>query len=252
YHAQFDVLPPSSTSDVDQGVWRSEPWRWHLHSWASLILPHLEQANLQHAIDYDRSALDPVNAAAAAQIVPVYRCPSYTGPDHSGDPQYVRLSPRYALRNYVAMGATDIGKLYQEPDGVFYPKARIGFSDILDGSSNTLFIVETREQGAAVWIDGGTAAVAARRFDPSNPPSYAGPEISLNYTPYYLSERDAMGRMLYESIDSLYGPSSLHAGGVFHLMGDGRVLFLSESMDAEVYESLASRAGGEVVSGDAY
>jgi prepilin-type N-terminal cleavage/methylation domain-containing protein len=252
YHDQFGRFPPSSTSHVEQGVWRNQPWQFHLHSWASLLLPAVDQAPLQQRINYDVSALDPVNRPAAAQRLPVYMCPSYSGPVVSNDPLYVQLSPEYALRNYVAMGATDIGRLWHDPDGSIYHRSNTRFADILDGASNTVLIVETRDSGAAVWIDGGAAAVAARRFDPTNPPSYAGPEVSLNYTPYYLTERDPDGNKLYESIDCLYGPSSMHAGGVFHLFGDGRVQFLSQNVSAAVYVALASRAGGEVVGGDAY
>ena len=246
YHDQFNVLPPSSTSDVEKGVWRDRPWRYHLHSWASLILPFIEQANLQRMIDYNVSALDPINRDAASRRIPVYSCPSYTGPLYSDDPQYVRYSDKYALRNYAAMGATSIGRLYRGCDGVFYPESYTRLADIRDGTSTTLFIVETRDTGTPVWIDGGCAALAARRWDASNPPTYAGPELPLNYKPYYYSERDSAGNMLYESIDAVWGPSSFHPGGVFHLFGDGSVRRLSDTMNADLYEALSSRDGGEV------
>ena len=35
------VYPPSSTSFVEEGVWKANPLDYHLHSWASLILPDL-------------------------------------------------------------------------------------------------------------------------------------------------------------------------------------------------------------------
>lgn len=248
YSEQHGVLPPSSTSDVEDGVWDDRPWRFHLHSWASLILPHLDQANAQNQIDYDVSALDPINLPAAGLIIPTYRCASYSGPDYSTEPLYVAVSPKLALRNYVAMGATDVGKLWQHPDGVFYSRSKTRFQDITDGASNTIFIVETRDQGAAVWIEGGAAAITARRYDAANPPSHAGPENSINYTPYYWSERDPSGEKLYPSLDSLYGPSSLHPGGAFHLLGDGSVRFISENINVTIYDALASRAGREVVS----
>ena len=248
YAEQFGVLPPSSTTEVDQGVWRDRPWRYHLHSWASLILPQLDQANAQNRIDYNVSSLDTANRQMASLIIPVYRCPSYSGPDYSTDPLYTAISPTMALRNYAAMGATTVGNLYTNPDGVIYPRSKTKFAGITDGASNTIFIVETRDEGAPVWIDGSAASVAARRFDPSNPPSYAGPENSINYNPYYLSERDPSGNKLYQSLDSLYGPSSFHTGGAFHLIGDGGVRFLSETINVTVYDALASRAGGEAVS----
>jgi prepilin-type processing-associated H-X9-DG protein len=121
-------------------------------------------------------------------------------------------------------------------------------ADITDGSSGTIFLFETRDTGAAVWIDGGCAALAARRYEAGNPPSYAGPELPVNYYPYYRSERDPDGNLLYETIDALWGPSSRHPGGANHLFGDGSVRFLADTLNANVYQALASRAGGEVTS----
>ena len=247
YADQFQVLPPSSTTEVDQGIWRDRPSRYHLHSWASLILPQLDQANIQGRINYGVSSLDAANRDMASLIIPVYRCPSYSGPDYSTDSLYTAVSPKMALRNYAAMGATTVGNLYTKPDGTIYPRSKTRYRDITDGASNTILIVETRDEGAPVWIDGSAASVASRRFDPSNPPSYAGPENSINYNPYYLSERDPSGNKLYQSLDSLYGPSSFHTNGAFHLIGDGSVRFLSENINVTVYDALSSRAGGEVV-----
>lgn len=247
YAETHSVLPPSSTTDVEQGVWRDRPWRYHLHSWASLILPNLDQSNAQNQINYNVSSLDPANRQVASLIISTYRCPSYAGSDFSTDSLYTAISPTMALRNYTAMGASDIGKLWQNPDGVFYPRSSTQFRDITDGTTNTIFIVETRDEGAPVWIDGGAAAVAGRRFDAANPPSYAGPENSINYNPYYQSERDPDGNKLYQSLDSLYGPSSMHPGGAFHLLGDGSVRYISENINVTTYDALCSRAGGEVV-----
>ena len=247
YYDTHQVLPPSSTSDVEKGVWRDRPFRYHLHSWASLILPQLEQTNLQNLVDYNVSALDSANQTAAGTVLPVYRCPSYSGPDFSDDPLYTDLGRPYALRNYVAMGASDIGKLWQNADGVFYPLSKTRFADITDGLSNTVFIAETRDTGSAVWIDGGAAALASRRYDSTNLPSYAGPELPLNYQPYYEVERDGDGNKTYRAIDALYGPSSQHPGGVFHLLGDGSVRFLSETLNVTIYDALATRSGGEAV-----
>ena len=114
------------------------------------------------------SALAPANRQAASEILSFYRCPSFTGPDFSDDPLYVTTVgfDRFAIRNYVAMGArTIVGLSGAIPaDGVMYPGSRTGFRDITDGTSNTIMIAETRETKASVWIDGTTASVAARSF----------------------------------------------------------------------------------------
>jgi hypothetical protein len=40
---------------------------------------------------------------------------------------------------------------------------------------------------------------------------------------------------------------SYHVGGAMFTMGDGSVQFLSENMDLKLYQSLATRGGGETV-----
>src|SRR5262249_51869201 len=159
YETQHRAFPSSSTSQIAFGVWSPIPTLYHLHSWAAMILPHLDQVPLYNQLNFNVSALDVPNVAVGGFVLPVYRCPSYSGPTYSQSPLYGRLSPTCALRNYAAMGATSVGNLYLQPDGVMYAQSSTRIADILDGTSQTIFVVETREPSAAVWIDGGTAAV---------------------------------------------------------------------------------------------
>ena len=107
-------------------------------------------------MNYNVWAVARANYAAASQQIAVYRCPSFDGNDYSQSSMYTKLSPQFALRNYAALGATTVGNLWQQPDGVLYPQSNTQYADIVDGLSNTLLIVETREPDVAVWIDGGT------------------------------------------------------------------------------------------------
>ena len=221
----------------------SDPAQYHLHSWASLILPNLDQTNLYNRVNYNVSALDALNTSVASQQVAAYRCPSCIGNDFSQEKLYVALSPKYAMRNYVAVGAPTVGNLWKSPDGVIYPLSTTRFADISDGTSSTVLLSETREPNASVWIDGGTASLTSRRYDDSNPPSYAAADIAINYTPYYNSAG--------QGIDCLWASSSLHTGaGRLHLFADGSVRFLSQSINANIYDSMVTRAGGETISGD--
>lgn len=244
YHATFRVFPPSSTNDVEQGGWIPRPRNRHIHSWLSLIFPNLELTSITDQIDYSVSAMHRNNLPAASRVVPVYRCPSYSGPDYSPARQYTRYAPDYAIGNYVAMGGTDVGHIYGQntglfnPDGSIYPLSETRAADVRDGLSNTVFAVETRETETAVWIDGGTSAVVAARFDPYNGPTYAGFEHALNYSPYFD----------YFKSQAEFGPSSMHPGGAYHLLGDGSVRFLVDSIAATAYFAMATRAGGESVS----
>ncbi len=252
YESSMRVFPPSSTSGFGRGVWNypgtgpSDP-AIHLHSFASLILPYIDGANVQNNINYNVSSLDPLNRNMASQVLSFYRCPSFTGNDFSADPLYTTTVGfgRFAIRNYVAMGArTVLGLSGAIPaDGVLFPGSRTGFRDITDGTSNTVMITETREQDAAVWIDGTTASVAARWFNVTAPPTFAGATNAINYEPYF------PGGVFPNSIGQRFGPSSFHEGGAHHLLCDGSVRFLSENLDAGLYDSLITRNGGEVVGG---
>jgi prepilin-type N-terminal cleavage/methylation domain-containing protein len=114
------VLPPSCTGDMAYGVWYPDPAQFRLQSWTSMVLPFLEQKDLWNGINFSLSALDPQNLDPATHILSVFRCPTFSGPNYSQSPLYLRLSDHYALRNYVGIGATTIGKLWHKPNGVFY------------------------------------------------------------------------------------------------------------------------------------
>jgi prepilin-type N-terminal cleavage/methylation domain-containing protein len=238
YQLTHLTYPPSSTTFIENGVWSNNPTSYHLHSWASLILPELEQTNLHDLVNYNVSSLDVANRAAAATLVPVYRCPSYTGNLYSHEPRYVQLSGPFALRNYVALGATTIESLWKKPDGAIFWQGRIGPADLTDGTSHTLFIAETREQNAAVWIDGSASSLSALIYDP-NSATFSDVVASLNHTPYYPSGG--------QGIDCLWGPSSWHVDGANHLFADGSVRYLMDTIDAAVYAAETTRAGGEAI-----
>lgn len=249
YESSCRVFPPSSISPFGRGVWSypgtgpADPGI-RLHSFASLILPYMEAANLYNTIDYNVSALAASNRTVASQILPFYRCPSYSGREFSTDPLYVTSVGfnKFAIRNYVAIGARTVVSLSGAipAEGVMYPQSRNGFRDITDGTSNTIMIAESREENASVWIDGTSAAVAAR-FMALVPPTYAGNRVSINHQPYF------QGGVFPNSIGQNWGPSSQHTGGAHHLLCDGSVRFLSDNMDVNVYDGLATRSGGEVV-----
>ena len=243
YEPAFSVFPPSSTSDLS--LWGGLGRGSHNHSWASLILPYLEQSNFADFIDYSISAMHPTNQDAASTVVSVYRCAAYTGEQYSQNRHYQRgshSSPEYpyAIANYVALGASDVGHIWAqnfEPDGSIYPLSRTRVASVRDGLSHTIFIVESREEEFRVWIDGRTAAITAINYDAINHPTYAGPEVALNYNPYYPGS----------TVHSEYGPSSMHPQGALHLFGDGSVQFIVDDVALSTYVGLTTRDGGETV-----
>jgi type II secretory pathway pseudopilin PulG len=234
YEGSKKVFPPSGTDELlvwdDGGTLRN-------HSWASLIMPFVEETTLHDRINFKASAMASTNEAAAGTVVSIYRCPSYIGQAITDDPHY--RPEIYAIGNYVAIGASDVDHIYAvnlKPEGVIIPVGKIRARDITDGLSKTMLIAESREERMRVWIDGRVGSVTAIPYD-INSPTFGAQVSALNYTTYY-DDGD---------IVSIYGPSSMHPGGAHHLYADGSVHFLTDGISAANYVGLCTRAGGETI-----
>jgi prepilin-type N-terminal cleavage/methylation domain-containing protein len=239
YQLSHKAYPPSCSDELDDvldlEIYEQSETR---HSWASLILPFLESATISDRIDRKEHALSNDNRVAATLVIPDYRCPSYLGPDYSKANRYNGLDPPCAIGNYTALGSSTVGNLWGatlDPDGVLTPGGYIGPKDVIDGLSHTVFVAETREELLAAWADGLTAAVTALAYDAFDYPRYAADQISLNFMPYFN----------YHTDSAKYGPSSMHAGGAFHLFGDGSVRFVRDEVALRVYVAFSTRAGQE-------
>jgi type II secretory pathway pseudopilin PulG len=235
YQVARAFYPPSNTDDLF--TWYAEE-SVRNHSWASLIMPYAELGNLKNTINFSLSSMHPLNQPAAGTVVPMYRCPSYAGPDFTTDSHYPEA--KYAIGNYVSLGSSDVDHLYAvelKPDGVIFPIAKIRPADVTDGLSKTIFIAESREEKLRVWIDGRTAANTSLQYASLDAGSPLSASISLNVSPYY-DDGD---------IVCTYGPSSMHPGGALHLFGDGSVHFLRDTISAAIYVALCTRAGGETI-----
>lgn len=121
YHSAFGVLPPAYTVDVNGN---------RLHSWRTLILPFMEQTALYNKINLSKPWDDPANAFLMEENVPTYRCPS----SKTGN----------GLTTY---------QVIDDPSSAFPGTATVKFRDITDGTSNTVFIVETDKQDAVPWAE---------------------------------------------------------------------------------------------------
>jgi len=178
YADTYGALPPAYTVDADGR---------RLHSWRTLILPYLDQAALYAKIDLSKSWDDPANAEAANTAVAVYYCPSFLGPaNHT---------------TYLASAASN---------GCFHPTQPRPLSEIKDGASESLMVMEVPSERSVRWM----------------------------------SPNDADETLLVS-----IGPESKtsHLGGSYAALCDGSVHFLSANMSAAQRRALISIAEGDHV-----
>jgi hypothetical protein len=92
YEAVHGAYPPAYTVDAE-----GRP----LHSWRTLILPHMEQQALYDQIDLTKPWDDPANDQARKTSLSIYQCPSNTDddPKHANFTTYLAVvTPDSAIR----------------------------------------------------------------------------------------------------------------------------------------------------------
>ena len=226
------------------------------YSWFAQILPQLEQGNVHDQIDFNLSPPDVSNRVAIAQVIPIALCPSTALIDGDRDSdgiiaQFVTDTVTdpfdLACLDYMGIvGPKDGDNDVLDPAGNEYERNRgmllklkkrdgvhvglvspgVKISDVIDGTSNTMFVTECTGRGA----DGDTpdgAWVCAK--------NNAEIDRGVKRKKAKKSHED---ELIYSD----------HYGGVNTLFVDGSVRFQSESIEDHVVWFLSSRSGGEVVS----
>ncbi|MCD4728808.1 MAG: DUF1559 domain-containing protein, partial [Pirellulales bacterium] len=144
-------------------------------------------------------------------------------------------------------------------DGLFAMNRSLRCRDVTDGTSTTFAFGEsvhvayrgygagysTPEGGPVPWYYGGECGL------PCTAQSTNRKEYGRGYrsTKYPLNSS-----LLPMSIDieneAPFG--SYHSGGAHFVFADGHVVFINDTIDMTVYQSLSTTADGEVISGNAY
>ena len=214
-----------------------------------MIMPQMEQGPLFSSINFNLPIEWPANQTIRSITIHSYLCPSDSVKptwwamvrDASGTPSQ-RLC-EVAPSNYVGVfGTSDPGI---DGDGMFFRNSRVTISNVSDGLSNTLALGERSHQlGEATWTGSVTGAVL---FPVDNdgigyPRAEDGPGMILGHAGGRLGPGDPNGE-----VNQFH---SRHPGGVNFLFADGHVSFLKTSMQYKTFRALATRAGGEAISGD--
>jgi prepilin-type N-terminal cleavage/methylation domain-containing protein/prepilin-type processing-associated H-X9-DG protein len=244
---------------------------WSLHT---RLLPYCEQGEFQKLIDFTRPIAQQPQVAKVR--VSYLICPSEVNDRERPDgPTFTHYPLNYAGNAgdwYIYQPTQDRGT------GVFLLNRPLRMAEILDGTSNTLGLAEVKAFTPYLRDGGNPAGAAMRPNSPDQVASFGGEfksdsghtewvdarihqtgfttTFSPNtFTPYstggktydidFNSSREGRSPTLptYAVVTS----RSYHPGGVNILKMDGSVQFLASSIDRTVWQSLGSRAGGEVV-----
>lgn len=218
------------------------------------ILPMIDQANGYNMYDFGRSNSDPNNVEVTKQHLPFYLCP--TAPMSRQVPSCSADSGRAPGNYAVSIGSQDYNPYWSYIPGMPRPNlngaivytdsvaGRTGFRDMTDGSSSTLMVGETAYNLSDYLFSSGDCVGQSRYSFTywSNP--YPGSTACT--TRYAFNPTDIEG-------DGVFDPNwtrsfrSEHVGGVFFLIADGHIQFVSENIDALLLDSLATRNGMEVI-----
>ncbi len=218
--------------------------------WAAMLLPQFEQGPLFNAVNFNLNIEAPANSTGRMPNISIFLCPSDTvRPSWWALKRTLTGAPtericQVAPSNYVGMYGTS------EPgvngDGSFFRNSFISLRDITDGTAQTIVIGERSHRlGYATWVGSVTDAV----LYPEENTGVGRPRVehASGMVLGHAGERKGPGDP-HGDVNQFYSRHS--GGGVNFLFADGHVTFLKSTMDYKTYRALATRAGGEVVSGE--
>lgn len=220
--------------------------------WIISVLPYIEQQSLYDQfkpffkgdVGAGKGIFDPACLPLMQTQLTELKCPTDQSVEELSDQQYQWTGKKVALTSYkgclgngVMGGAwTSISKETTPVDchntascpGIFWRHSHQSptrFRDIIDGTSHTFLIGEDvpkhNNHSAAFYCNGDYASCHAPLNYMPNPPT-------PDNWPMVMSFR------------------SLHPGGAQFAKADGSVNFIAETIDSKIYQSLSTKAGGEV------
>ena len=208
------------------GPIRNEPVGQHV-SWIISFLPYMEQTSIYRNFDIKAGTYAESNLPVRKQHLATLQCPS------SGD---VSNTKDFAATSYVGCHNGKEAPIDAENDGILFLNSRLRFSDITDGTTQTILLGEVLNQGSELGWASGTSSSLRNTEAFELPPNRSVSAI--------VSPKVALGSL------SVGGFGSYHTGGASFAFADGSVQFLSSNIDKELYGNLGNRHDGQMLFGD--
>jgi prepilin-type N-terminal cleavage/methylation domain-containing protein len=254
YHDAFLMFPPGAFFDdgqLSRVTGLNCAWGWN-----TFILPYVDQANFYNSLtltstDYyaNGGSYSTFNQYLWKQFVPTYRCPS----DEQNKQQDIGRATDggrmiWSSTSYAGMAGKELrvastGYTKHDATGMLFGLSSVDLGKVKDGSSNTIITGEVaagiqRTPGlppyttigvSRIWIWGHGTLIDAHL--PINGPGTIPGDGAF----YSTIEADGQGS------------SSWHEGGAHFGLSDGSVRFISENIDFNTYQSLATRSLQEIL-----
>ncbi len=209
------------------GPIRNEAIGQHV-SWIVQVLPQMEQTALYRHFDQEAGTYAAANQAARRSRISSILCPSSPEMIPNDD----RQSP--GISNYAGCHHDSEAPIDADNNGVFFLNSRLRFSQILDGSSQTILLGEMLSGPGSLGWASGTRATLRNTGSFKSPP-----KLPSKFEPVPVV--DLTGSM------TVGGFSSYHTGGANFAFADGSVHFLSLSIEERLLSQLGNRADGELL-----
>jgi prepilin-type processing-associated H-X9-DG protein len=173
-------------------------------------------------------------ADAAPQTIPV-------GPA-SATAQLTSITCQLAPASYT--GCFGVSEPGVGGEGVFFRNSQVKIGDITDGTSQTILVGERSSRySQTTWVGTVTGTNAVPPAGSPLPVEVDEPAI---FVLSHVGEMTAGAAQPFE-INNL---SSNHSGGAMVVFADGHVRFLTSSTDYTTLKALATRSGGETITGE--
>lgn len=223
------------------GPIRNEAAGQHV-SWIVQILPYIEQPNAYRLFDQQAGAYAIENEPVRTLPLHLLMCPSLPGQEMNAD-------NTAALGTYAGCHHATERPIDEDNNGLLFLNSQLRYTDILDGSSQTLLLGEMLPRETSLgWVSGTRATLRntghfetyLQRFlpmetkiaDPTEPPDPDAPKPAAQQDPLHVG-----------------GFGSSHPGIANFAFADGSTRALSEDIDVSVLQQLGNRADGKLLKG---